>query len=355
MVASIEVRTRDALSGFTFRRLDLASLPMVNDLLNRINGSDRPLAEAQWLYGRHPYGAPVIFAALDSGGDLAGVLPAIPNRFSWSGEERLGYQLVDAVVDPKHRGRGIFGHLVKVMCEAGEKENFVVFAFPNEQSASVYRKTGVLQRIGAFETRVKVLRWPAYLGYTLGRRPRTGGDRAPAGDMATLRDGDVSLVPVDRFPSGFADVHRRFDTMTASVSLRRQDFLEWRYFGSPERHYRVALVQHAGRPQGYAVIRMMRRIANVMDFFVVPEPPVARRAVRLLARWSRRMGAMAIYFTASQDSPTVRAFVRSGFVIRKQAGDIFLDPRSMSALASHRGRPLEASDFYFVIGDGDVL
>src|SRR5207237_6028966 len=85
------------------------------------------------------------------------------------GVVETGYQLIDAVVAPEHRNKGLFGHLVRVLCEIAEKQRLILFAFPNDRSLSVYRKTGLLQSIGAYQTRVRVLSWPAYVRYRLGR------------------------------------------------------------------------------------------------------------------------------------------------------------------------------------------
>src|SRR5207237_5273767 len=228
--------------GYTFRRMGRGELHLVNDLYNDCLRAHRSMAEAECIYENHPYGEAIILGAFASDGQLVGVLPAIAHKFVWSGREQRGYQLIDAVVSPDHRNRGIFGHLVELLCRLAEQEKFSVWAFRNDRSLSVYRKTGLLQHIGACDTRVKVLSWPGYMRYRLARDGRTSPEETPASDMTSLSDGDVSLVPVDRFESDFENIHADVAKTVTSFTLRRKDFLNWRYFGSTGKHYHVALV-----------------------------------------------------------------------------------------------------------------
>lgn len=349
-------RTQADLSRYTVRRVTMGDLALVNDLYNRCNRSqdaDRPLSEARRLYEDHPYGEALILGAFTADNQLAGVLPAIAHRFVSRGLEAPGYQLVDAAVASEHRNRGLFGHLVRLLCESAERESLTVFAFPNERSMSVYRKTGLLQSIGAYETRVKVLAWPAYVSFKLGLAGRQSGKEAPAGEGAGLSDGDVSLVPISRFDQDFKGLHTEMGRVVAHFTLRRKDFLNWRYFGSTEKRYRVALIRQAERTRGYVVVRVIDRIAHVIDVFVTPDRLVARRAASLVARWARRLGAIAVYFRASKDSIVRRAFARAGFLFAKQGEEIVLDSKSLERLTALHGRPVVSADFYFVMGDGD--
>src|SRR5438105_2359333 len=125
--------TQADLSRYTFRRVAMGELALVNDLYNRYNrsqGAGRPLSEARWLYGDHPYGEALILGAFTADNQVAGVLPAIPHRFVCGGLEKPGYQLIDAAVASEHRNRGLFGHLVRLLCELAERESLTVFAFP---------------------------------------------------------------------------------------------------------------------------------------------------------------------------------------------------------------------------------
>lgn len=352
MAATVE-STRSDPSRYTFRRMAMGELRLANDLYNRCHHSDRSLSEAEWLYKDHPYGEAIVLGVLAANHELAAVLPAIAHRFVWDGREEIGYQLVDAVTAPEHRGRGLFGHLVELLCRMAEEQRFCVFAFPNEQSLSVYRKTGVLESLGAWETRAKVFAWPAYARYKLGRDGRASAEQTPTSAAASLRSGDVSLIPVRRFESDFEEIHARVGKILNSFTLRRREFLNWRYFGSAHRHYAAALIRRADRTEGYVVVRVIDRIAHVIDVFVTPDGQTARTAVRLLTRWARQMGAIAIYFSASGDNFIRRAFYRHGFLLKKRGGEIVLDPKSLRRLTSLHQRPVVSDDFYFVMGDGD--
>ena len=161
------------------------------------------------------------------------------------------------------------------------------------------------------------------------------------------------LVSIDRFESDFEDIHAELGKAVASFALRRKEFLQWRYFGSPVRRYRVALVEKGGQVQGYLVLRMIDGIAHLIDVFLAPDMHTARQAFRLATRWAKQMGAIAIYFSASRDNVFRPVTSQCGFWLRKRSGSLVLDRRSAQLLGSRQSRPLDMRDFYFVMGDFD--
>jgi GNAT superfamily N-acetyltransferase len=341
--------------GYSFRCLAAAELPLFNDLYNACHGAGRPLEEARWLYGGNPNGEALVMAAFDQRGELAGVRPAIPWRLSWGGEERTAYEFADALVAPAHRNRGLFSHLVELICELAEREDFTLFSIPNQRSLPVYRRTPQLQVLGCSETRARPISWVRYLGSLAGLDGRDS-PRVPAGAWDTPRaEGEVLLRPVERFDSDFEPVHAAFAGQAASFTLRRREFLQWRYFGSPLRRYRVALIEERGQVRGYLVIRLIGRVAHVIDLFVAPDAELARRALRLATAWATGVGAIALQFNSSQDNFFQRAAARCGFRLRKRSGSLVLDRNSVRRLAARRGGRLEPRDLYFVMGDFDFF
>lgn len=346
----------EATVRYSCRRLAAAELPLLNDLYNVCYQADRPLAEAEWLFAGNPDGPPLIMAAFDPHNELAGVRPAIARKFCWRGEERMAYEFADAMVAPRHRKRGIFTQLVKTTCELAEHEDFTLFTIPNNNSLPIYRRNPMLQVLGECETRVKPLSWPRYLGYRLGldtqRRRREEDARPPAW---TQKHGDVRLTPIIRFDGDFDHVNDDLGQIVAAFPLRRREYLQWRYFGSPVRRYRAALIEQGGEVRGYVVIRMIRGVAHLMDMFLVPDGRLLRGAFRLLNGWCRSLGAIAIRFNASSGNVFHKAAGRGGYWLKKRAETVVIDRRSAELLAAGRGRRLEASDLYFVMGDFDFL
>jgi GNAT superfamily N-acetyltransferase len=339
---------------YEYRRLDMAELPLLNDLYNACYRSERPLAEAAWLYAQNPNGPAVIYAAFDERGRLAGMRPAIPFRLSWRGRERMAYEFADALVDPAHRNRGIFSRLVKLTCGWAEQEGHTLYSIPNENSLPVYRRSPGLTVVEGSETRAKPLSWPRYLAHRLGW-PGAGPIPAPGGSaaLAVICDGDVRLRPIERFESDFEDVHAEIQERVASFTLRRRDFLQWRYFGSPVRQYRAALVEERGQARGYVAMRMISRVAHLVDVFVRPDARLARRALRLAGEWAKAMGAVGIHFNASEGNVFHAAAARSGYWLKKRSGSIVIDRESARLLAPDRA--LATRDLYFVMGDFDFM
>jgi GNAT superfamily N-acetyltransferase len=342
------------LSRYSFRRLALVELPLLNDLYNTCYGTARPIETAEWLYKANPGGEGIVLGAFDARDELVGARPAIAWKFLWRGQERLGYQFTDAVVAPAHRGRGIFSRLVHMLLELAEEGGFSLFSFPNDQSLPIYLKTGSLEYLGRCDAQVKILAWQRYLRYKLGLGAADGNGTSPAGDgAARLDDGDTSLIPIGRFESDFEDIHADLGRLVTSFTLRSKEFLNWRYFGCPERRYRAALLWQAGRAQGYLVIRTIGPVAHVIDVFLRPDVRVAEKAPRLAARWARQMGAIALHFEGLRGHVFRQAFRDAGFLLRRHTGQVVMDSVSVRQLASLRGRPSEMADFYFVMGDSD--
>ena len=334
-------------AGYSFRRLAAAELLLFNDLYNACHQASRPLEEAQWLYGGNPNGEALVMAAFDQRGELAGVRPAIPWKLSWAGRERTAYEFADALVAPAHRNRGIFSHLVELTCELAAQNDFTLFSIPNQRSLPVYQRTPQLQVLGASETRARPISWARYIGHRMGLNGRAS-PRAPAeGWLSPLSDNNVALLPVSRFESDFEAVHAAFAPLAAGFTLRRREFLQWRYFGSPLRRYHVALVEERGEVHGYLVLRLIGQVAHVIDIFLTPDLALARRALRLATEWATRMGAIALHFNSSQGNFFQRAAASSGFWLKKRSGSLVLDRTSAQLLGS--------GEVYFVMGDFDFL
>lgn len=321
----------------------------MNDLYNRCYGTDRSAAVADWLYRRNPYGEGIVFGAFDSLGQLVGVRPTVAWRFAWNNQERLAYQFTDALVAPEQRGRGIFGRLVYEMCALAEQTDFSLFSFPNANSLPIYLRMGVLDRLVRCRALVKILQWWTYLQYRRGRDVEPVSSSVGAG----VSDGILSLLPIDQFSSSFDDVHEDVGRIVSTFTMRRSDFLNWRYFEHPTWRYEVALVQRGDRTLGYVAIRMMRRIAHVMDVFVHPEPTVVAAVPGLLTRWARQMEAIAIYFDASKGHIFEQAFRRNGFLWHRMTGEMVMDTPSVRRIAVARPVSGAVNPLYFTVGDSD--
>lgn len=334
----------------------MAELPLLNELYNAYYRSNRSLEEAVWLYANNPNGSAVIYAAFDQSGRLAGMRPSIPFKLWWRGQERMAYEFADALVDPRHQGKGIFSRLVKMTCDWAEQEDCTLFSLPNENSLAVYRRSPSLQVLGEGRTRAKPLSWMRYIHHQLKRgRGAAPGASSDLKAQSLMSDGEVCLRPVERFESDFDDIRAELQRRLASFTLRTREFLQWRYFGCKARKYRVALVEQRGRVRGYLVIRIISGIAHIVDVFVWPDARLARSAFRLAARWAERMGAIGIHFNSAGNDFFQTAAARSGYWLRKRSRPLVIDNPSTRLLAQRQQRAVSMGDLYFVMGDFDFF
>lgn len=339
--------------SYSYRRLTMSELPALNALYNRCHGTDRPLAEAEWLFRDNPNGEAVIMAAFDDAGTLVGVRPALPWRIVCHGKTRQAYEFADGMVDPQHRNRGIFTRLVKQVAAFAERGDAALFTLPNGNSLPVYRRLPVLSLAGTCETRVKVIAWMRYLAYRLG-----AGSKLREQTMTTARDvarSGVRLRPVERFDCDLASVRDEWAKRIAVFTRRDNAFLEWRYFGSPLRRYAVAVVESRGQVRGYIVLRIINGVAHVMDIFMALDRRLASLAVGLMIEWAAALGAIAVHLNASRGNFFHDIAADCGFWLRKTSGTLVMDRRSTELLGAAQPGGLDMADLYFVMGDFDFF
>jgi GNAT superfamily N-acetyltransferase len=339
---------------YRYRQLTMDELPALNALYNACHGTTRPLAEAEWLFRENPNGPAVIMAAFDDEDTLVGVRPALPWKYVWRGVEHSAYEFADAMVAPSHRNRGIFKHLVRQMCAFASEGDHLLFTIPNGNSLPVYERMPELAVLGHCETRVKPISWPRYIGYRLG----VDGNNAPdprAAKHIHLKDGDTRLTAIDRFDSYFESTHCELAEEFSGYTLRSRPFLQWRYFGSPIRPYKVAYVEQGGHVRGYIAVRLIHRVAHVLDFFVRPDRQLTRRAFGLMIDWVTAHGAIACHFNASSGNVFHEVASQCGFWLKKTSGTLVVDRRSAELFAWADGQPPDVAQFYFVMGDFDFF
>jgi GNAT superfamily N-acetyltransferase len=314
------------------------------------------LADAEWLYARNPYGEAIVFAAFTADGELVAMRPAAAHKFWWRGQERRAYQFVDALVAPEHRNRGLFKRLIAAIGDAADAGDFSLFSFPNANSLAVYQKTAFLQCLGRCHVQVRIFSPVAYARYKLWRLGLLTAPPPPGeASDSTVGHGRICLIPIERFESDFPEVHDAVSGVAASFTLRRHDFLNWRYFGLPERWYQAAMIIESSRDAGYVVLRLINRVAHVVDLFVKPEPSLVKTVIPLVSQWARRLGAIALYFNTSHGNWFQRAVADAGGFLEKKSNSVVVDRATVSHLSILEGRPVGIADFYFVMGDGDFI
>ncbi|MGQ0523014.1 MAG: GNAT family N-acetyltransferase [Betaproteobacteria bacterium] len=352
--ATMRSAARTVGARYRYRQLAMNEIPALNALYNACHGTTRPLAEAEWLFRENPNGPAVIMAAFDDEDTLVGVRPALPWKYVWRGAAWTAYEFADAMVAPSHRNRGIFKQLLRQMYAFAGEGDVLLFTIPNGNSLPVYERMPEFTVLGHSETRVKPISWPRYIGYRLG----VDGHGAPhpgAAESVHLKNGDTRLTAIDRFDSDFESTHSELAEEISGYTLRSAAFLQWRYFGSPVRQYKVAYIEQRGHVRGYIVVRLIHRVAHVLDFFVRPDRQLACRAFGLLIDWVTALGAIACHFNASRGNVFHEVASQCGFWLKKTSGTLVVDRRSAEQFASAGGRPLDLAQLYFVMGDFDFF
>lgn len=194
----------------------------------------------------------------------------------------LGAQAVDAALHPKYRGQGLYEKLVAGALDAARKLGVVAtYAFPNYASYKGQIRLGY-QPVSDLPIIHKILN-PSSALENYGLRDDKVKKIAkylinPPRKMA--REPIVSQIETKKirsFDDEMDDFWRICCEKNRSVMVERdRDYLNWRYFGNPDKEYSVYLCKgKTGKILGYSVLSVERQTStgNIVDILTLPNMP----------------------------------------------------------------------------------
>ncbi|HEY1216200.1 MAG TPA: GNAT family N-acetyltransferase [Bryobacteraceae bacterium] len=296
-------------------------------------GFERSPTYLEWAFRSTP-GQGRLALALDkeSGGQVVGVLAAIPVRLRTPNGALRAFQAVDLLVDPTYRGRGVFSSLGKTLMDGvaglgGE----VIWGFPNESAAHTW-----FQRLGWMSLgQVPYMLRPLRSGFFLGR-------------VATsLRGFNLRLGPKSRSVPGMA-ILDRFDMSTdrlweafATPKMcgieRTASWLNWRIFDKPNASYRTVGVFLGNDILAFATSTMVPRFGGMIHHFVEAlcsgpkNLPLLLKLVNHEIAYATEQGADASLCWCPEPAPNHPVYLRAGFLplpgfLRPTKTDVGLRP-----------------------------
>lgn len=301
-------------AGYRLAEYEPSDFPSLAELL-RLEYPDPDLAHPdyfRWQSREGPAGEAIVSVARSAAAParVIGLYSVLPLRVKLGAEIALGSVLLNAVVHPEYRGRGVLVALAEhafARC-AGRGIRFS-FGFPNPNSRHAHVARLAAPDMGTVPLLVRPLDLRALLAGRgvaeplarlgdLGHRlvfapwlPRE--ERSPAatpgaapGDGIRLREVASPGAPFDRF---WESVKERREQLV----VRDAAFLRWRFATVPVRAYRLLAAEtEGGEVLGYAAVRSTE-IAGVpcgliVDFLVRPTREGRAAGHRLLAEITRR-------------------------------------------------------------------
>jgi hypothetical protein len=310
--------------GIEIRRAQPSEFERIYDLIDEAFEVKRSRALCDWAYRRNPYGLARCWISEERAtGRLVGVVVNWPWPLAHGTRPLPAAQGGDAVTAPGWQRRGIHEHAGTIRESHPWIRSIVNYGWPNPASVRRVRKRGRGQRlVGALSQRILPLHTHACLAEYPLLRPLSavGGpilDTLFATWSRTILDKPfVGCVErVQRFDNAFDEVTRRCMPWEGYWSPHDAEFLNWRYLGDPVREH-VAFALTVGTTlAGYAVVRIGRGQARLMEL-VVPDdqPQAARTLVFHVLKAAADAGCSHVAVAAPPPWPHWRLLRSAGFV-----------------------------------------
>jgi GNAT superfamily N-acetyltransferase len=90
---------------------------------------DKSREMLHWRFQGNPHGEAKFAVALDDD-EVVGMIGLVPTRLRSDGGEIMAYQAIDTMVDPAHRGQGLFVKLGALAQDAQRLDASILWGFP---------------------------------------------------------------------------------------------------------------------------------------------------------------------------------------------------------------------------------
>lgn len=182
-----------------------------------------------WLYNDNPFGsAELVLARID--GQLAGFMALIPVHLRRGTDVIGAFYVVNVLVDPKHTGKHIFGHMIGAAIEFVKSDGAVLMGHPNALAIRMWHRKRMTFHPELWPRLAK----PSFL---------------PKSKVVTIRqeaDLEAHAGPFTRrTPS--SETHWKVDISTA--------YLRWRFFNHPVNRYDLRAIQRSGQTVAVQALR----------------------------------------------------------------------------------------------------
>ena len=266
----------------------------INIFFKKAFGGDRYLQRWHWLYQKNSAGKPVIFIIEDENGNVVGQSANIAVRVKFLEEEILAYQSIDSMVDPNHRGRGLFTKAAQeVLKFLQNKQKTLIYHFPNENSFPIYLKSLSRKEVTNIPILVKLINHKRSILIFLFKKYIFGKfknrlilniviilllvmvkmiDLFSKNPEKILKANSLYKISLEenideRFNRLWEDLKKEY----SCIVVRDKIYLRWRYIENPMVCYHLFTVAEENKLNGYVVVRIIQkekaRIGVIVDLF----------------------------------------------------------------------------------------
>jgi hypothetical protein len=336
----------------------------ISELLCRAFGLGRSAAFWSWWLHGNRAGPSQARLGIDETGKVIGMGGASPRRMNLAGDEVPALLSGDLFIDPGHRSRALFGRLaVDFTRDPTTRAAGFLFGFPNAQGTRAASLIGY-RTVAEVQYRFLVLDTTPYISRAIGFRPLA---RLVAGGINALlrliRIGRPAAPPgirvetIETFDPRFDRLWEEEKSDWPITTVRRADYLNWRYIESPV-DYRVIAAEtvDGGDLLGYMVLTISeargRRMGAVVDWFCRRSSPGAFDGLlREAADWCAHRGCHVLRAWDLDGGWSFRPFERHRMIRRPSGFHLVVRPGTVT----DAGRLLDPSNWHVTQGDSDHI
>ena len=294
--------------------IEFFATPFVEELIAHY-GQLMPAISAevlQWRFKNNVEGPSLIGQAV-LGSAVVGMTPFMRVRMKGADDDRLqAFHAIDTIVALEARGKGVFGELGRITCEAAADAGAkFVYGFPNAAAASGWFKHNNWINLGRAPFMVNPVRTGLFLEKLIGRRLLD--IRLPF-IPTSLKE----VVVISRFDPGFDDLWKEFSKNLTCAVDRGSAYLNWRLARAPSSPYHTVAVKEGQSIVAFVTSRTAMKhgghIGYIMEAMCLPG---REKTLLALLRWVKRdlarAGVDAIMAMCFPHSPTYRTLRKAGF------------------------------------------
>lgn len=206
------------------------------------NGSHKSLEILKWFHQKNlPHIQAIYYAIEKNTNDIAAIYTYLPVKLKCMGNVVTAMQSFDTLTDYRHRGKGLFIKLAsKLEKEESEKDNELVFGFPNENSVH-----GFVKKLGfTYFGEVPFLIKPMGITYVLKKllskkmpdEVKEINCKVEAPEVVELKNNCV-IKSISQFGNEYDTLWNRISVKINIGVNRDAAYMNWRYVEKPEEDY----------------------------------------------------------------------------------------------------------------------
>jgi|GEM_PF-6366530 len=314
----------------------------------------------KWKFFDSPFGSPVIVVC-EMHGRIIGHSAAVPRRLFVNGNSVPAFLGVDSMVDPDHRGAGIFidiqNELSRTLPETAGK---FIFSFANAASRNILAKRGIRKYLGELRSLTRVIKPGRFVINRIRNKFMKGSPIANLGSdyklppfETTLGKG-LTLENVSRFSGELENLwHSTCSLQNISVD-RNDDYLNWRYIDHPKKAYTPAIVKREGETVGFIVLGTLElpfRKGVIMDcHFREDDRGALVKTCEYVTRYFKHTGLESVSTWTSGSTAMASALKSLGFLGR--SAEVYLMVRTTERELEPVFNNMDNWDYSY--GDSDI-